>query len=253
MTPDQYVELVLRKYEVPRGANSPAEKFGAAVEGPLAEWAGTQLSGLQYSGSYAKETGVRGTSDVDVFISLKSDTEGTLSAIYESLAALAQSNGWQPRRQTVSVGVVVGGTRGDLVPGRIQPGYRNYHSLYNTKRKSRKQTNVAKHLDVVGSSGRTKEIRAIKIWRMLHGLDFPSLYLELFAIDALSGRSRSALAENTLHVLREIGSSLITRRIVDPANTNNILSEDLTTAEKQLVATQATRSAAEQYWERIIW
>lgn len=253
MTPDQYVELVLAKYAVPRGASAPAEQLGAIVAGPLRAWAGEQLNALQYSGSYAKETGVRGVSDVDVFISLKSDTTDTLKEIYEKLVSLAQNNGWSPRRQNVSVGVTVNGTRGDLVPGRVQAGYQNYHSLYLRKRDSWTQTNVTLHVDTVHTSGRLKEIRAIKIWRMLHGFDFPSLYLELFTIDALSGRSRSTLAENVLHALRTMGSSLTSLRIVDPANTNNVLSDDLTQAEKQRVAAQAAQSAREQYWERIIW
>lgn len=253
MTPDQYVETILAKYAVPRGPYSPAEQLGAAVAGPLRVWAGYQLNGLQYSGSYAKETGVRGISDVDVFISLKSDTTDTLKEIYEKLVSLAQSNGWSPRRQNVSVGVTVNGTMGDLVPGKVQAGYQNYHSLYLRKRDSWTQTNVALHVDTVRNSGRLKEIRAIKIWRMLRALDFPSLYLELFVIDALSGRSRSTLAENVLHALRTTGSSLITTRIVDPANTNNILSDDLTQVEKQRIAAQAAQSASEQYWGRIIW
>ncbi|CAG0956393.1 hypothetical protein MYXO_00504 [Myxococcaceae bacterium] len=253
MTADEYVESVLAKYAVPRGSNSPAEQLGATVAGPLRSWAGQQLNALQYSGSYAKETGVRGISDVDVFISLKSDTTGTLKEIYEKLVSLAQNNGWSPRRQNVSVGVTVNGTLGDLVPGKVQAGYQNYHSLYLRKRDSWTQTNVALHVDTVHNSGRLREIRAVKIWRMLHGLDSPSLYLELFTIDALSGRLRSGLAENVLHALRTIGSSLASTRIVDPANTNNILSEDLTQAEKQRIAAQGAQSAREQSWGRIIW
>jgi hypothetical protein len=253
MTPDQYVESVLAKYAVPRGSTSPAERLGATVAGPLRAWAGQQLDALQYSGSYAKETGVRGISDVDVFISLKSETTGTLQEIYEKLVSLARSNAWSPRRQNVSVGVTINGTLGDLVPGKIQAGYQNYHSLYLRKRDSWTQTNVALHVDTVRSSRRLNEIRAIKIWRMLKGLEFPSLYLELFTIQSLSGHSYSTLAENVLHALRTIGSSLASTRIVDPANSNNALSDDLTQAEKQSISRLAYQSATEQSWGSIIW
>ncbi len=253
MTPDQYVETVLAKYAVPRGPTSPAERLGTTVAGPLRTWAGQQLNDLQYSGSYAKETGVHGISDVDVFVSLKSDTTNTLKEIYESLFSLANTNGWSPRRQNVSVGVTVNGTRGDLVPGKVQSGYQDYHSLYLRKRDSWTQTNVAVHVDTVRNSARLKEIRAVKIWRMLNGLDFPSLSLELFTIQSLSGRSRSTLAENVLHSLRTIGASLASTRIGDPANTNNILSDELTQAEKQRVASLAASSARQQYWKDIIW
>lgn len=129
MTPDQYVESILAKYAVPRGPSSPAEQLGAVVAAPLRTWAGQQLNALEYSGSYAKETGVHGVSDVDVFISLKSDTTNTLKELYEMLYALAQNKGWTPRQQNVSIGVTINGTRGDLVPGKVQAGYQNYHSL----------------------------------------------------------------------------------------------------------------------------
>jgi len=253
MTPDQYVESILAKYVIPRGPNSPAMRLGAEVAGPLRRWAGQQLDALQYSGSYAKETGVRGISDVDVFISLKSDTTKTLREIYNSLYEFAQRQGWSPRAQNVSVGVTVIGTRGDLVPGKIQAGYQNYHSIYLRKRDSWTQTNVVLHIDTVRNSGRLREIRAIKIWRLLRNLDWPSLYLELFTIQALSGRSRTALAENVLLVLRTIGTSLTTTRIEDPANTNNVLSDDLNAQEKQHIAGLAAQSAREPYWEQIIW
>jgi hypothetical protein len=190
---------------------------------------------------------------VDVFISLKADTTQTLEELYEMLVSLAQTNGWSPRRQNVSVGVTVNGTRGDLVPGKVQAGYQNYHSLYVRKRDSWTQTNVALHVDTVHNSGRLREIRAIKIWRMLHGFDFPSLYLELFTINALSGRSRSTLAENVIHVLGAIASSFTSTRIVDPANTNNVLSDDLTQAEKQRFSVQAAQSASQPSWGRIVW
>ena len=253
MTPDQYVESVLAKYRVPRGPTSPAEQLGGSVAGRLRAWAGQQLNVLEYSGSYAKETGVRGISDVDVFISLKSDTTNTLRDIYDRLDALAQNQGWSPRQQNVSVGVTVNGTRGDLVPGKVQPGYQNYHSLYLRKRDSWTQTNVALHVDTVRNSGRLREIRAIKIWRLLQNLDFPSLYLELFTIQALSARSQSNLAENVLHALRTIGTSLASTRIEDPANTNNVLSDDLTRQEKERIASLAAQSARQQYWDNIIW
>lgn len=252
MTADQYVESVLAKYAVPQGSSSPAEQLGAVVAGPLRSWANQYLSALQYSGSYAKETGVHGISDVDVFISLKSDTPGTLKEVYNQLYRFANEQGWAPRHQNVSVGVTVNGTRGDLVPGKLQSGYQNYHSLYLRKSDSWTQTNVALHIDTVRNSGRLREIRGTKIWRLLRGLDFPSLYLELFTIQALSGRSSATLAENVLHVLKTVGISLPTTRIVDPANTNNVLSDELTKQEKEHIAGLAWRSSQEQYWESII-
>jgi len=253
MTPDQYVETILTNYQVPRGSMSPAERLGTAVAGPLRSWAGRYLNQLRYSGSYAKGTGVHGVSDIDVFISLKSDTRESLKDVYGSLFQFAKERGWLPRQQNVSIGVTVNGTQGDLVPGKVQPGYQNYHSLYLRKRDSWTQTNIDVHIQTVRDSGRLREIRAVKIWRHLHGLDFPSLYLELFTIQALSGRSYSSPADNVLHALRAIGTSLSITRIADPSNSNNILSEDLTSQEKNRIASLAQQSSQEQSWGKIIW
>ncbi len=208
MTSDEYVRRVLAKYAVQSGPQSPAERLGGEVAGPLRTWAGSQLNALEYSGSYAKGTGVAGVADVDIFISLKADTTGSLKELYESLFRLAQAQGWSPRRQNVSVGITLGGTRADLVPGRVQAGYQNYHSLFVRKRDSWTQTNVALHIDTVRKSGRVDEIRAIKIWRTLQGLDFPSLYLELFVIQVLAGRSKTDLAENVLYALGALRTAL---------------------------------------------
>jgi hypothetical protein len=47
------------------------------------------------------------------------------------------------------------------------------------------------------NSGRVNEIRALKVWRQCHNLDFPSFYLELTLIDALWGKPKGVnLAAN---------------------------------------------------------
>jgi hypothetical protein len=67
------------------------------VASPFRSWANQYFNALEYSGSYAKGTGVRGISDVDVFISLKSDTPGTLKEIYNNLYRFAEQQTWSPR------------------------------------------------------------------------------------------------------------------------------------------------------------
>jgi hypothetical protein len=119
-----------------------------------------------------KSTTVAGTTDIDVFISLRQTTPGTLEDLHENLYTRAQQQGWAPPRQNVSIGINYNSAKVDLVPGRLQPGSTAYHS------------------------NRTNEIRLMKIWRQCHSLAFPSFYVELMTIRALPrrprrGRSRS--------------------------------------------------------------
>jgi predicted nucleotidyltransferase len=248
---DEYVSTILQKYAVQTGSNSPAERNGNAIKPAIRTWAGQSLADIFFSGSYAKGTAVSGTTDIDLFISLKSDTP--LENIYEGLYQFAARQGWQPRRQNVSIGINYNGEKIDLVPGRIQSGYQNYHSLYRSKTGSWTQTNVARHIEVVKNSQRTNEIRAIKIWRNLHNLDFLSFYLELTAINALYRCSTDDLAANVLHALKYIAETLPSARVVDPANNNNVISDDLTSSEKQVIALRASQSYQEKHWGQIIW
>jgi hypothetical protein len=113
---------------------------------------------------------------------------------------------------------------------------------------------VAKHIGKIRGSGRWQEIRALKVWRNRHELDFPSFYLELIAIDALQGRQQGTqLAQNVLDTLDHIANNLVNARITDPANTANVISDDLTQAEKQTIASKARETRSRTKWGDIIW
>ena len=252
MTGDEYIRSVLGRYEVPRGPGSTTEGVGGALATWLARWAGERLNGVSYSGSYAKGTGVRGCTDVDLFISFKPALGATLRDLYWEVFAKAGEAGLTPRPQDVSVGVTYQGVNVDLVPARLQPDTHTYHSLYRRKKDSWTQTNPTLHINTVIQSGRTQEIRAIKIWRQIHSLEFPSFYLELSVISALQGRPMDTIDTNIWEVLRYLGSEFAERVIVDPANSNNRVSDDLTIAEKNMIRVAALHSRQAKTWEGII-
>lgn len=253
MTGDEYLLSILKKYEVPRGPESAAEQAANRIAPKIQRWAGGWLASLSPSGSYAKQTGVHGVTDMDLFISLKPEMPGTMKKIYDELFTLAALHGWNPRRHNVSIGISVHGMNLDLIPGRSQAGYANVHDLYCLKSDSLLQTNVQLHVDTIAKSHRLREIQAIKIWRHVHQLDWPSVYLDFFVINALTERNTESLAHNVLHALDFIGETLETTYMVDPANPDNILSDELTAEGKKTIADQAKISAAKQHWEDILW
>ena len=150
----------------------------------------------------------------------------------------------------------------DLVPGKRQNALSDDHSLYRRKADTWTKTNVLTHARTVVGAGRPDEIRILKLWRNQKGLDFPSFYLELSVIRALSakplldssGIPLLSLAERVMAVFDYLRDSFPAARIADPANANNIISDDLTAQEKARVsaAAKAAREAAASSWEDVV-
>jgi len=97
------------------------------------------------------------------------------------------------------------------------------------------------------------EIKLTKVWRQLNNLDFPSFYMELAVIDCLSGHSYSDLSGNFWAVLGFLSNDFMNRRFVDPANTNNVVSDDLTLSEKRAIQNMARAAQSKKDWSQIVW
>lgn len=252
-TPDKYVLSVLAKYSVATGPGSTAYHAAQRLYPIILKWASNNLLGLSLSGSYAKGTAIRGRTEVDLFISLSHKTPEDSRDIYMKLARFLTLNGLSPRQQDVSIGIISRGASVDLVPGKKQEGKTTDHSLYRRRVNTWTQTNVDWHTKLIQNCCRRDEIRAIKVWRELHGLDFPSFYLELTVIRALSGQPKNQLSANILKVLGYLATAFRMARVVDPANPANVISDDLTAQEKERIETQASDSLAKPDWDQIIW
>lgn len=250
MTADSYLQSILSKYAI----NEAGVKGQVDAVYPIVKrWGGTYINESSYSGSIAKGTAISIGTDADVFISLTSSTPDTLEQIYNSLFNAFSQAGYTPRKQNVSIGITAGGYKIDWVPGKRQSQYGNDHSLYKRKTNSWTKTNVKTHVSNVGGSSRLKEIKLAKTWRQLHGLDFPSFYLELAAIDCLGGRSYSDLSGNFWEMLRFFSDEFPSKRYIDPSNTNNVISDDINLTEKTSIQSAAKISISKKTWEEIVW
>jgi hypothetical protein len=200
-----------------------------------------------------KETATRGSTDLDILVSLRSDTPVTLKDIYYNLNDFLTANGLRTQLRNVSIQVHWLGFAIDIVPGRRQHALGGDHSLFSRRRDSWLQTNPYKHLALVTGSPRRVHIRLTKIWRDCHGLDFPSFYLELSVLEALRGRAPLRLAANMVAVLNFLATEFEARRLLDPANSNNIVSDELTREEKASIRRAAQRSLAADNWGTVVW
>jgi hypothetical protein len=121
----------------------------------------------------------------------------------------------------------------DLVPAKRQDRYGEDHSVHRRKADSWTKTNVTTHIKTVIAGGRTRETRILKLWRNQKSLDFPSFYLELTVIKALSIQYSGTTATNVSRVLEYLPDSFTSVRVTDPANTNNIFRTILRSGEGQ--------------------
>ena len=253
MTPDEYILSVVSRYRLPTGPQSPAYRAAQQLYPLISSWANGFLLEISFSGSYAKDTAIKGSADLDLFISLAPHTPDTLKVIYDSLYGYLLGTGYTPRKQNVSIGITYSNLKIDLIPGKKQPGNTNDHSLFRNKAQTWTQTNVQTHIKMIQNSGRLDEIRAMKIWRNLSNLDFPSFYLELTVLNALHGRPRYNLADNVFVIFEYLRDKFISTRVIDPANSNNIISEDITYSEKSAISIAAKNSLTKSNWGQIIW
>lgn len=254
MTADQYVEYIVQKHRLPETLDNYTDlNIVLPLKQIISNWAGECLCETKLSGSRAKGTAIDIATDLDLFISLSSTTQNSLKEIFDSLYNWMVSENVTARKQNVSIGVTYRGYRVDLVPAKRQGQYGNDHSLYQRKADSWTKTNIDTHISHVRRSGRITEITALKIWRENHGIEFPSVYLESFVINSLLGRSLYTPSANFIYLLQDICCNIQTRRIIDPANSNNVLSDELTLAEKSALVDAAQQSLLSSDWGQIIW
>lgn len=247
---NRYLNGVLNQYSITLLQRAEISAIEKVILPVINAWGQGHIADISTGGSHAKGTAVKGGTDIDYFVSVSSSaTQFTLAHIYDTLFKDLNSAGFNPRRQNVSIGIKIAGKSVDIVPARRQSQFGGDHWLYSTKRRSHMQTNIQRHISTIQKSGRIDEIKLIKIWRNRKGLDFPSFYLELVVLRALAGRLHGDLANNIAAVLVFIRDQITTARIVDPSNTNNIISEQLNDTEKSILAISA-RQALGNPWNQ---
>ena len=107
MTGDEYLQQIISKHTLLIGRNSLTCKAAYKIWPVVEDWSNNCLTNITFSGSYAKGTAVKGGTDVDLFISLKSTVTNTLKDLYNSLYNKLDNDGYHPRRQNVSIGITL--------------------------------------------------------------------------------------------------------------------------------------------------
>jgi len=252
-----YIEQINKKYQLPVGIDiMTKEKIFDSIKQHLKSWAYRNsyiLTDVKLSGSRVKGTALSLTPDMDIFVYLAPSNTDSIRNIYNSLYVYFSTRCSSFRRKNISIGMTFEGMNIDLIPGQKYGQIEGDHSIYKSKQETWTQTNIEKHIRIVKTSKFIPEIVAAKIWRQRHNLMFPSIFLELLTIQALKNKGTTDRDKNFMSLLTYLKDNVQTVRIVDPANPDNVISEDYTSKEKRKIADVAKESLNKKFFKEILW
>ena len=253
MSNETYLRQVLNDQNLSQNQLTNLRGLRDKIEGQLRD----NLSGnprFYYAGSYGKKTLIRASYDLDIVVYWSSKSTFTLQDIYKSVGSVLQKKwdfvrskrvGWELRFK--------GDFHIDVVPGKSSSADDTYAYLYNSKINNRFQTSIKIHIDTVKDSERRDIIRLMKLWKKRKNVPITSFILEQMVIDGCKERraSFSDLESQLNASFHYINNNILTKRILDPANSNNVISDELSKEEKNRIRRLANQAIVAKKWSEV--
>lgn len=249
MTPEQYLQELLDSQVLTQEQTLTLNAHKEEVTNYLLEEFQEQKPLIKYAGSYAKGTMIRKSYDLDIVCYFPSDDIRTLKEIRDDISEhlnkkYAIDSKVSAERILNLKGVnAPHGYHIDVVPGRFISDSSDVFLHLDGVEKERLQTNLKTHIDHIKNSGCIPVIRLVKIWAHQNDIKIKTFVLELFVVKALKeSYSKSTLTDSFLKVLEEMKSRFSSVELIDPANTNNVVSRLVASEEKNAVIHAANKT-----------
>lgn len=206
-----------------------------------------------YGGSFGKKTMIAAHFDLDVVMYFAAGTAEGPEALYTAVERRLREANHSTVRRNVSLRLqYTPGWHVDVVPGRALDDTYGYADLYASETGSAKRTSLKVHIDLARSGDRDT-IRLLKLWKWRNTVPVGSFVLELVVAQVLREREGASLEERVERVLRFLADSFLEARLVDPANPENVVTDELHYAQRRPVAEAAQRACGQGSWERVVW
>ncbi len=248
----QYLEKVLSKYNLTDKQIESLQNKRKGVEDFLRSKYGSKIQSVNYSGSYAKQTAISLKYDLDILVFFHRDSFNTLSEMYNSVYETMKSYGLV-NKQKVSIRLSSGIESIDVVPARRIDSTSTDANLYISTTGGLIKTNTVLHKEYISASGCRPIIKLMKVWKSQHGIHYKSFALELLTIKALDGFMSEDYGDRMWQVLGFIKDNVETLKLIDPANSNNNVSDLIDNLDKQNMKNQAASSLGKKTWPEIVW
>ncbi len=203
------------------------------------------------SGSFKKQTMIKQHYDLDMFIIWNPDFMSLKDLFYKVLDTLKlkwnkiekKRVGWRiPYENEFHV---------DIIPA-IQDYYdSDYSFLYNCYKNQWLKTSMYVHLKEIEKYNRKDVIKLLKLWKYRQNVPIKTFLLEIMTHLACFDVTRKSLSIQLEKVLVFITKNIVQCEFYDPANKNNIITEDLTFKEIYEIRDKARNALNRKYWGQI--
>ena len=251
MTNNDYLAGLLRNQTLNTSELDSLRELRQRIEQQLSVLNGNPR--FYYGGSFGKRTMIRAGYDLDLVMYWPHTATYTIEDIYSAVGNVLKRNWKAVRSKTVAWELLFeGGFHIDVVPGRaLDPQYYEAN-LHRTDRGTTLKTSLKKHIDTVRNSGRSDAIRLMKLWRVRKSVPFKkSFLLELMTIEGCKGKPIDNLEGQVLAALAHIRDRIRDCNVIDPANTNNSLSDDLDVGARISIQRAADAAIKATYWSEV--
>lgn len=250
MTNQEYLESLLNGQRLSKTELDNLQTLRARVETVLSILSGSPR--FYYAGSYGKDTIIRESYDLDIVAYWPSDCGYSLKDIFDGVGTVIRKQWANAYPKTVAWEIPFqGGFHIDVVPGRALDNTFKYANLYRRDKDSSLKTSIKVHIDTIRDSGRREAIRLMKLWKARKKIPFKTFVLELMTIDGCKGQSLSELEPQLNAAFQYIRDNIVSARIVDPANSNNVISDDISYADKLTIKAAAQAAIDARSWRDV--
>ncbi len=180
-----------------------------------------------FGGSRGKKTMIKESYDLDIVLYFPETTNLSVQNIYHQVARYLGSSNYSIMTKNAAIRVLKRENYHiDVVPAKRITGSENSAILWKNEDEKTLKTDVIQHIASISEFGRRDVIKLFKLWKIRNEIDFPSFILEQLIIRALKNKLNLPLNDSIIEVLEFISEKIEKIRLVDPANTNNILTDE---------------------------
>lgn len=207
---------------------------------------------LLNAGSYAKGTMIRASYDLDIVLYWTHNFRYKPRNLYIEVGRILQSIGRQPISKRVGWEIPFPGDfHIDVIPGKKILDNPDYAYLFNSKLENRIRTNVKKQVNHVRRSGCQEVIKLLKLWKKRKNVPIKTFILEILSIEGCKGMEKSLLEPQLIRALEYISENILAKKVIDVANSNNIVSKNLSIEVKNRVKNLADSALDATYWRDV--